>query len=176
MIVFFLVLLLLVFLAGFFGLETYAQNVMQASDIRILGISLLSSEFRAFLGIGVLFLEFAVILFSMLDRIGDTIREIIRLAARLLPFGLFLTSIWKTFAPVLQALLPNEILGQIGMASENPAPLTQVVTGDGFSEGVLLTLGTMALFIITTYALNRPSPTVVEVKRPRTKVTATRES
>jgi hypothetical protein len=165
MIVFFLFVLLLVFVAGFFGLDGIAQNVMQASDVKILGFSLLTDGFRVFLGIGILILQFAIIIFSMLDRIGDTIREIIKATVRIVPFVLFLSSTWKTFSPILATLLPPSVNNTLGMASTN-ASVAQIVNSDSFSLGVILTLVTMFLFIVTTYALSGPreSPQVKALK------------
>ena len=83
-------MLLGVCLAAYFGLDVYADAV-GASDLRLryLDVSLLNENVFAFLGACILFLQFAIILFSMLDRIADTLRIIIRPLALLIPLILY---------------------------------------------------------------------------------------
>ena len=151
----FFVLLLLFFLASFFGLEYFDVEIFGTTVRTALtdyGISL--SAVRVFLGIGIAFCEMAIIALSMLDRIGDTIKETIRPLMRLIPLGAFLTAIWNTFSPIIFSLLPAGVAQAFGTA-KNEGYITQAVNNGTFSEGVILTLATMLFFILTTYALGR---------------------
>jgi hypothetical protein len=152
-----LILLLIAFLAAFFGLDQYA-DIVGASDLRLrfIGFSLLSPEFRVFLGIGIAALEFGIILFSMLDRIVETIRETIKPLARLVPLGAFLISSYQTFVPIF--------LNVVTLSDAGPAVRTdyffEVINNNRFSEGILLTLFTMVLFLIANRALRSESDEV----------------
>jgi hypothetical protein len=158
------VVLLIIFLSAFFGLDQYASAV-GGEDLRLryLGISLLSPEFRAFLGLGIVFFEFAIILFSMLDRVVDTIRETIKPLARLIPLVAFLISSYQTFAPLF--------LNSVAIEDAGPAVQTNylfsVVNDSDFSAGILLTLFTMILFLLANRALKSESD---EVKALRAEV------
>lgn len=151
------VVLLIIFLTAFFGLDQYA-SAMGAEDLRIryLGISLLSPEFRVFLGLGIVFLEFAVILFSMLDRIVDTVRETIKPLARLIPLVAFLTASYQTFAPILR----NSVIIEDAGPAVQTNYLFNVVNDSGFRAGILLTLFTMILFLLANRALRSESDEV----------------
>lgn len=147
-------LLLLIFLAAFFGLESFAVNIMEASDVRILGYSILTPEFRGFLGIGAIFCEVVIISLALLDRIGETIMAAIKPIARLIPLGVFIGSAWKTLSPIVLNLLPPNVAAATGFV-QDPAYISTAVTTGGLADGILLTLGTMLLFAITTYALDK---------------------
>ena len=163
--VFLSVVLLIVFLAGFFGLEQFAQNALNASDIRVIGISILSPEFRLFLGIGVIFCEFAIVFFSMLPRIGDTIKDALIPLARLLPMGAFLGAIYNTFEPIFRDLMP----ASLSATSSNGAYIAQAISTGSFGRNLILTLLTMILFAITTQALGNTTSNS-EVQRLRAEV------
>jgi hypothetical protein len=160
----FLIVMLVVFLTAFLGLEQFANNVMQASDIRILGFSILSEEFRVFLGAGTIFFEAAIIFFVMLDRVGDVIRTALIPVARLVPLVLFVFTAWNTLAPVIVPLLPagvGELVGVYG----NQVTVAQTVSSGSFAVGVMLTLGTMLFFALTTYTLGRQENAEVRALR-----------
>ena len=160
------ILLLLGSLAGYLGLDL-------GLDLRILGTPVFataSSEtgiplntIKNLLGIGVLFSEFVVILFTMLDRIGDTLKETIKPVVRLIPFGVFLAAAWNIFAPIVLALLPSNIAAAFNSPQ---VALTDAVNRDSFTPTLLLSLGAMLLFIIGNYALGRP-PESPEVRALR---------
>lgn len=173
------VLLLIIFLVAFFGgieafADFYRDYVNQQGDVRILGLlsltSLTSPEFKVFLGGGIVFLEFVIILFSMLDRIVDTIKEIIRPVAKLIPLGAFLTAIYQTFKPIVESLLPQEV---VGAAGNNPGYIAQAVRDGSLTTGILLTLGTMILFILAGRALR---PENEEVKKLQAELARTRRA
>lgn len=119
-----------------------------------MGTSLQGAGVQVFLGLGIAISMFAVILFSMLDRIFDTIRDTIKPLARLVPLIAFVASAYRTFWPIIVSLLPQEL---VGAAGDNPDFIIQTVESGAFTRGVLLTLGTMLLFLLTNRALGRES-------------------
>jgi hypothetical protein len=150
------ILILLGSLAGYLGLDL-------GLDLRVLGVPVFATAsaqtgipvgtIKNLLGIGVLFSEFVVILFTMLDRIGDTLKETIKPVVRLIPFGVFLAAAWDIFAPIILALLPSAV----ATAFNSPQmAITDAVNRDSFTPSLLLSLGAMVLFIIGNYALGRP--------------------
>ena len=152
-----LVLLLFVFLFAFFGgMDAIHQNLLGGGGIRIMGTSTKSPEFQAFLGGGVVFLEFAIILFSMLDRIVDTIRETIKPLARLIPLGAFLTAIYQTFTPIVQGIANRGV----GAANTETAYIANAVADGSLSQGALFTLGTMILFLLANRVFGAENPEV----------------
>jgi hypothetical protein len=113
--------------------------------------SLQSTEFRAFLGIAIIVCEFVIILFSMLFHIADTLRDVIKPLARLIPLGLFVLAIYRTFAPLFTAFLPTEITG----AAETSAIayLTEAAANGTLTQTILFSLGSMLLFVLANQAL-----------------------
>lgn len=163
----FFILLLLLFLAGFLGLE-YVE------EISILGVPLIGTAtsvgiardtLKAIAGMGLVFCEFVVILLSMLDRIGDTLRDVVKPLIRLVPFGLFITSIWEAFSPIAFNLLPANVAESVGVARTGASIAETVQTGN-FTESILLSLAMMLLFVIATYALGVQKESV-EIKQLR---------
>jgi hypothetical protein len=159
-------MLLSLFLCAFLGLEPFLVNVVKASDIRVLGISLTETGFRAFLGFGVVFLEFAVIFFALLDRGGETIKAVLKPLVSLLPLLGFIFSSYQTFAPIFTSLLPRSLAAQAGIA-QNENYLAQAVNDGSFTRNVVVTVVMMVLFVITTFALSRPDNISSEVRRLR---------
>jgi len=154
------VLLLIGFLVAFFG-GTELLNEFVGGQVQIMGTSLDSPAVQVFLGGGIIFLEFVIILFAMLDRIVDTIKEVIKPLAKLIPLGAFLTSIYQTFEPIVKSFLPKEI---VGAAGNNPGYIAQAVQDGTLSRGILLTLGTMILFLLANRALRPESEEVKALK------------
>lgn len=148
-------LILIILLFAFFGLEGFVVNYVGAADVRIMGISLLSNGFRGFLGLAIVFCEIGIILYSMLDRVGDAIRDVIKPLLRLLPLGAFLSTSYDTFSPLVYSILPVEVSAAMGEPSYENLNFAQSVNTPAFSEGILLTLFTMLLFIITSGALSK---------------------
>lgn len=137
---------------GLFDVQI-SENIPSLSNyLAEIGVSM--TGVQVFLGLGILFCQFAIIIFSMLDRIGDTIKAVIKPLVRLVPLFIFLGSIWKTYVPVVINLLPDSIAGFLGVTKVE-GYMAQAVDDGTFSLGVVLTLGAMLLFVVTTYALGR---------------------
>jgi hypothetical protein len=157
MILLFFVILLIIFLAGFLGLDfgmdvrILGSNPFFASVNQQTGIPL--ETIKNLMGIGVLFCEFVIILFTMLDRIGDTLRESIKPLVRLFPFGLFIITAWNIFSPIILALLPTAMVAAV--TSEPQMELAQAISNASSTPKLLLSLGAMFLFMLTNYALGR---------------------
>lgn len=151
--------LLLFFVTAFFGLEPFATHVLGATDLRIMGFSLLGPEFKIILGLGIVFCELLIIVFS--NSIVLTVIE----ALKVVPLMFFVMAMYKTFWPLISGLIPTE--GSETFKSQNDAYLAQAVNNDGFREGVLLTLVTMLFFVIINQAfgkIQRPKRRLVEYK------------
>ena len=162
------VLLLIVFFATFFGFDTLAHSmgaaggdVVQIATVQDFQISLSLPALRAFLGGGIVFFEFIIIVFSVLDRVLDTIRALIRPLAVLVPLGAFLVSAYKTFEPIIRILLPAPV------GAGNPDEIAAAVNAPAFNTNVLLTFGTMVVYLITTYFLKEEGK---EVKALRAEI------
>ena len=154
MILFFFLMILFVCLISFLGLQYF--------DIRVLGVPLVASitsvginvdTLKAVLGVGVVFSEFVVVIISMLDRIGETLRDMVKPTVRLIPFFLFLFAIWKALSPIIFNLLPPPIGETFGFTASEVSVTTFVQSGT-FTEGILLSLAMMLLFVIAHNALS----------------------
>jgi len=146
------VFILIILLSAFFGLENFVVNGLGSADIQILGVSVLSDGFRAVLAMGIVFCELAVIAFYMLDRVSDAIRDIIKPLIRLIPLSLFVTTSYNTLSPIVFSLLPATVSNAFGVTQS--FQFTAAVHNSSFSEGILTTVATMILFLITTTALS----------------------
>jgi hypothetical protein len=142
-----------VLLLALFFLPELLFDPAQGTDVKILGISILSPEFRAIVGVGIAFCELMIIVFS--SSIVLTIVE----AIKLIPLMFFVMAMYKTFWPIVSGLFPTE--GAETFSAERGTYLTDVVNNDAFKEGVLLTLVTMLFFVIINQAFGK-------VKRGRT--------
>ena len=160
-------ILMLMFLGAFLGLDQFATNVMNASDIQVLGISVLGPEFRAFLGLGTVFCQAAIIFLAMIDRVGETIKAALMPMARLIPLGAFVAFAWETISPILLGFLPQNIRATFGVAGQ--ADISTAMDNGDFTNGVVFTLITMLLFMVATYTRNK-SPDSAEVKALRKEV------
>ena len=147
--------MLFVCLVGFLGQEYY--NILGLFDIKIFDISIVSTNnssgltpetLQNLLGLGVVFSEFVIVLISMLDRVGETLRDIIKPLFRLIPFGVFMFSMWKAFSPIVFKLLPVTIAESVGVATTN-TDITQTIS----QEIILTSLVAMVLFVIAHNAL-----------------------
>ena len=154
-----LVLLLIIFLAAFFGLDILPQflggNDLQVMDTRIDVSSLNNPTLQLALGGAVVFLQFAIIIFSMLGHIGDTIRETIKPVARLFLLGAFLASAYYMFEPIVAPVL----------FEQQPPNVAAVVEDDTLKIGILLTLGTMMLFLAANRTLRTESEEIKALRR-----------
>lgn len=138
--------ILLILLALFFFPEFVLEQT-QASDIRVLGISITSPEFRALLGVGIAFCELMIIVFS--SSIVLTIIE----AIKLVPLMFFIMAMYKTFWPIVSGLIPAE--GAETFNADRGTYLQEAVNNDAFKEGVILTLVTMLFFVIVNQAFGK---------------------
>jgi hypothetical protein len=158
------VLLLLLFSALFFGLEPAAQSALSYKDIRVLGVSLLTSDFRAFLGVCIAFCELVLIFSSV--RIRSTLGNIFKVLKdfiQLLPLAAFCLAAYKAFWPIInKEIIPAPIADWLGI-QQDPTYITQTVDSRSFSQGVLLTLIALLFFGVTHRILNPPKPGMVEV-------------
>jgi hypothetical protein len=160
----FFVLLLLLFSALFFGLEPAAQTALRYKDIKVLGVSLLTSDFRAFLGVCIAFCELVLIFSSV--RILSTLGNIVKVLKdfiRLLPLAAFCLAAYKTFWPIINnEVIPASIAKRLGI-TQNPAYIAQTVDSRSFSQGVLVTLITLLFFALTDRIFNpKKGPPAVE--------------
>lgn len=167
------VLLLIIFFAAFFGFDLFAQALgasadasAVAADIAGFRISVSLPALHAFLGGGIVFCEFIIIAFSVFDRIIDTIRALIKPIATFVPLAAFLASTYRTFKPIVDVLLPPPL------GSGNPTEIATAVASPAFNGNVLLTFGTMVLYLITTYFLSKENS---EVKQLRAEVAKLRK-
>jgi hypothetical protein len=161
------VLLLLLFFGAYIGLE-----VLRATQQEMMwgSYSLQSTEVRAALGIAIITCEFVIVLFSMLFHIADTLRDVVKPLARLIPLSLFVTAIYKTFSPLLMGFLPTEITGA---AETNPFDyLTQAAASGTLTQTILFSLGSMLLFVLANRALGAESS---ELRALRAEVTKLRK-
>jgi hypothetical protein len=155
-----LAILLILLLVPFFIAEPLANSIFQASDVRILGVSLLGEEVHTVLGIAIAICELAIVMFSMLGRIRDTIDDLLRPLLRFLPLAGFFFAFFDTFRPILSNFFP----GLFGRPEPN-VTIAQAVSRDTFSEGVLLTVGALVLFLMTNRFLKTPERTVRYVEK-----------
>ncbi len=153
------VILLTVFLLAFFGGMDQLHELL-GGQINIMGTTTGSPEFQVFLGGAIAFLEFVIILFSMLDRIIDTLRETVKPLARLVPLGAFITVIYQTFAPIFQDFASRGM----GAAGTDSTYIAQAVSNGTLSQGILLTLGTMLLFLLANRIFGGESDEVRALK------------
>ncbi|MCB0193916.1 MAG: hypothetical protein KDJ65_18340 [Anaerolineae bacterium] len=152
-----LVLLLIACVTAFFGLD-FLPQILGGTQIEVMGVpvaSLDNPNLHILLGAAVVFLQFAIIMFSMLGQIGDTIRETIKPVARLFLLGAFLASAYYMFEPIIAPLF-------FGQQAPNMAA---VVSDDTLKIGIMLTLGTMILFLMANRNLRTESEEIKALKR-----------
>lgn len=157
------VMLLAIFLAAFFGFDsiTHAMGVPGDASAVAVGVGPVSfpvslAAVRLALGGGIVFFEFLIIILSVFDRVLDTIKAVIKPIAILVPLAGFVYSTYQTFAPVVQSLLPG--------ASANA---TAMLSGPDFNRNILLTFGTMLLYLLLSRIL---SPESSELRALRAEV------
>ena len=164
------VLLLLITLAFFYGPSIYTNATGQAVTVAGMPIQDIP-QIQVILGSAIAFFQFAIVVFSLLDRIADTFKFIIKPIAVLLPLAAFLLSSLRTFAPILATFIPDAVLEAAGANTD--ASVASWVTSPEFAAGVLITLGTMLLFLVTYKALTAESP---EVKALRAELARTKKA
>ncbi len=157
-----LVLLLIALFAAFFGLDQFihaAGIATNNSDILLTTInnyqvSLSIASVRTVLGVGIVFLELLIIIMSVFGRILDTLRATIRPIVTLIPLAGFLVSVYNTFRPIVESLLPG------GDATY----IAQAVNDTGFTQSLTQTFGLMLLFLLVTVILGGESGEVRRLK------------
>lgn len=170
-----LVILLTLFLCAFLGLRPFVTNVLNAQDVSIMGVSVFDSGVQVFLALCVVFLEFAIIFFSLLDRIGDTIKAVLKPLVSLLPLAAFVASIQRTFTPLFLSILPENTAIQIGGAelaantgmTANESYIAAAINNGSFTTNVLLTVITMALFALVSFATTQRKDIATEIRQLR---------
>ena len=160
------VILLLACLAIFYIPGLYAGST--GTEIQIAGVSMQSAQIQVLAASGIAFFQFAIVIFSVLDRIADTIKLIIKPIAVLLPLVAFLFTSYKTFSPILATFLPGDLFG-----TQTTADLATVVSSQQFATGILITLGTMLLFLLSYKALTAESQ---EIKALKSELARTRRA
>jgi len=153
-------------LAPILGIAATGDEVVIAN---FLGqqIVLSLSALRAFLGGGIIFFEIMIVVLSVSNRILDTIRSAIRPIVTLLPLAAFLYSAYTTFDPIVRRLLPPPIGGE-------SLDIAATVNSPAFSDNVLLTFGTMMLYLIVAWILGR-GDSQAEIKALRAEVKKLRQ-
>ncbi len=159
-------LLLVIFLIAFFGLDQFTQllGIAVANDnipiatINNVQIMLSRSELRVFLGGGIVFFEFAIIMLSMFDRVLDSLKAVVKPITVLVPLIGFVYSVYQTFSPVVKSLLPTEIGGA------EPGYIATAAQDETLGLNVLLTFGMMLLYLAITRIVGGDSPEVKALK------------
>jgi len=172
MLTFIFVILLIIFGIAFISLGYFDVQVTESTTLLValndLGIT--TDELQILLGVAILFCQLAIILFSMLDRIGFAILAIVKPLLRLVPLIAFLTTVWKTYSPIVFNLLPDRFAEIFGVSTAD-GYLSQSISDGTFMLGVILTIVTMLVFVLVSYAL-RPgdSPQVRQLKAENAKL------
>ena len=172
MLTFIFVILLAIFSAAFIGLGYFDVQISETTSLMTLlsDVGISTAEVQVLLGVAILFCQLAIILFSMLDRIGFAILAIIKPLLRLVPVLAFLTTVWNTYSPIIFNLLPDRFAEIFGVSTTDDY-LAQSIADGSFTRGVILTIVTMLFFVIVSYAL-RPSdsPEVRQLKAENAKL------
>jgi len=172
MLTFIFVILLAIFSAAFIGLGYFDIQISETTSLMTLmndvGISM--ANVQILLGVAILFCQIAIILFSMLDRIGFAILSIVKPLLRLVPVLAFLTTVWKTYSPILFNLLPDRFSEIFGVSTTDDY-LAQSIADGSFTRGVIYTIVLMLFIVIFSHAL-RPgdSPQVRQLKAENAKL------
>lgn len=151
--------LLVIFLVMFFGLDIFTAGDpggnIYITTVQNNQVLLSGSGLRVLFVLGIVFCEFVIIFISLFDRILDTFRVLIRPIVTLVPLGTFLFSIYDTFKPVVENLLP----GRGGLA----AVATEVNKGE-FNNRVLISIGAMLLYLLVAKIFGGETQQVRELK------------
>ncbi len=112
---------------------------------------------------------------SLLDRIGETIKAVLKPLLSLVPLVGFISAVKETFTPIFLSVLPDNLALEFGGATitadagiaQNENYLAAAVADGSFTTNVLLTVGTMLLFALTSHLMIRPAGSSEEVKKLR---------
>jgi hypothetical protein len=172
MLTFISVILLIIFGFAFISLGYFDVQISESTTLlaALNDLGITTDELQVLLGVAILFCQLAIILFSMLDRIGFAIIAIVKPLLRLIPLIAFLTTVWKTYSPIVFNLLPERFSEIFGISTTD-GYLSQSIADGSFMLGVILTIVTMLLFVLVSYAL-RPgdSPQVRQLKAENAKL------
>lgn len=146
----FVAMLLIILLIPFFVAEPLINSVFNARDVKVFGVSFVGQQVHTFLGIAIVICEIAIVLFSMLGRMRDTLDDILRPFLRFAPLYAFFEVFRRSFRPILTRYFPF-LFG----SPEQEASIAQAVSSNAFTEGVLLSVGALILFIITNNFLSK---------------------
>lgn len=159
MLTFIFVILLIIFVIAFISLGYFDVQVTENTTLLValndLGIT--TDELQILLGVAILFCLLAIILFSMLDRIGFAILSLVKPLLRIIPLLAFLTTVWKTYSPIVFNLLPDRFAEIFGVSTTD-GYLSQSISDGTFMLGVILTILTMLVFVLVSFVL-RPGDT-----------------
>jgi hypothetical protein len=137
------VLLLLIFLAGFLGLDFYttatASQDLYIATVQDNQVFMSGDGARVVLVLGIIFCEFVIIFLSVFDRILDTIKMLIRPILTTVPLATFLYSTYQTFVPIIRNLIPVQ--------GGDPIKIADVVRDPAFDSRVLITIGAMLFYL-----------------------------
>jgi hypothetical protein len=153
------VFLLVLFLIAFFGLY-FMNQVMGPVDLQIMGVTVMQLDYNILsvvMALGIAASQIAIISFALIDRMFDTIRDVVRISVRLGSLVAFGGTAYQTFWPLIQSFLPQEIVGAQG---GNPAAAIAIAQSQEFVTGLLLTLGLMLVYLVANRGLRSDSAQV----------------
>ncbi len=162
MLTFIFVILLIIFGGAFISLGYFDVQITESTTLlaALNDVGITTNELQLLLGVAILFCQLAIILFSMLDRIGSAILAIVKPLLRLIPLIAFLTTVWKTYSPIVFNLLPARFAEIFGVSTTDDY-LSQSISDGSFMLGVILTIVTMLVFVLFSYALRPGDSTQV---------------
>ncbi len=154
--------LLIVCLILFFGI-TYMSTTGQALSVMGNTIQVpIPEQFQVLFASGIAFFQFVIVIFTLLDRIADTFKLIVRPFAVLLPLVAFLAAMWRTFAPIFAGFMPQAMVEATGVDAS--VSMAAWVNDPVFRIGIAFTLVFMFLFLLTYKALTAESHEVKVLK------------
>jgi hypothetical protein len=145
--------LLLILLVLFFGLEPIGQNLLNAKNVWIFGVSLFGPGVQDCLGISILLCELSLVLtYIDLFRAIKHMLDFLKTSIRVLPLLIFGMTVYKAFWPLLSNVLVDPVAQVFGFSTGEPYPNQAISIKD-----ILLTLAAMLFVIIATWTFN-PHP------------------
>jgi len=172
----YLVILLILFLCAFLWLKPLVVFINEGSaDLQVFGVSVFGVGFQVFFALAIVFLEFLIFFFSMLDKIGDTIKAVLKPLLSLVPLALFVSSVQDVFAPIFLTVLPHPVVVQFAGAriaaeagvAQNQSYIAQAVQNGSFAESVWKSVAFMLLFAVISRTFTAPRDFSAELRRLR---------
>ena len=154
MLTFIFVILLIIFGGAFISLGYFDVQITESTTLlaALNQFGITTNELQLLLGVAILFCQLAIILFSMLDRIGPALLALVKPLLRLIPLIAFLTTVWKTYSPIVFNLLPDRFAEIFGVSTAD-GYLSQSISDGTFMLGVILTIVTMLFFVLVNFAV-----------------------